>query len=131
MKKLILFVPLAMLFTGCAAVKDIDLSKQEVSRVHEMIDAGNYDAIYEAADEAFRTSVEPARSRALFERVHTAMGAIQSADAGGFEINTKNGSTFVKLTYTTSCAKGKLKEEFDFRMRGKQPKLLNYSVEQL
>jgi len=78
---------------------------------HQRLEAGQYDAIFDAAGVDFRTSVKRWEATGLLAAVHIKMGDCKPpAGSLGYFTNTNTSGTRVQLRYRLACANGALDE---------------------
>jgi len=119
---------IAVVLAGCSMSADTRLAEQAVVRFHEMLDAGQSDAIYsEAADELKKASTRQ-EFVALLDAVHRKLGDTRSSDQKGWNVNYQTSGAFVTLNYQTAYAKGNASEQFVYRLQDSKALLAGYHI---
>lgn len=110
---------------GCSSSSQ---AKSATDIFHQMMDRGEYAAIYDNATPDFRASVGRDVLIAFLTRVHRKMGSCQQSPASvvGMTVNT-NGS-FVTTVSNRTCETGTLAEQFGWRVIGSSAVLLSYNA---
>jgi hypothetical protein len=120
-------IAVLLLAAGCSAGEDKAAAEQAVARFHEHVDAGRFDAIYDAAAPELRQASSRRDLVALLDAVHRKLGTVQSAKLGGWHVNYGTGGHVVQLIYTTQYSAGPATEQFLYSA-GTSPKLLGYNI---
>ena len=115
-----------LLLCTCSISKDADIGRQGVEQFHKQFTAQQDDAIYDAADPAFRRSLSREVSHEFFSRIRRKMGACQDSKEINYLVNESTSGTFVTLHYQTKCANGELNEQFVWRISRGQALLVGY-----
>ncbi|MGH9401964.1 MAG: hypothetical protein ACRD2P_07655 [Terriglobia bacterium] len=113
---------------SCSMSRDVEIARQAVERFHQQVSAGQYDAIYDAADPAYKQSLTREANRNFFSRIRLKTGAFQNAKNTGYFVNTATKGTFVRLRYKTLCCNGELDEQFILRIEGNRATLVRYEA---
>ena len=126
MQRLILV--LAIVVAGCSMSGDAKLAEQAVTKFHESLDAGQFDAIYEDSAKDLKDVATKGDFAALLEAVHQKLGATKSASETGFNMNYNTSGKFVTLTYSTIYAEGEASERFVYRVHDDRALLVGYHI---
>jgi uncharacterized protein DUF4019 len=126
MRSLIVFMAVAM--AGCSMSADTKLAEQAVPQFHAMLDAGRFDAIYEAASEDLRKATKQDSFVALLEAIHRKLGTTKSSAERNWNVNYQTSGTFVTLDYSTTYAEGDATEQFVYRLKDGKALLAGYHI---
>jgi hypothetical protein len=124
---LILLIVLA--FCGCGMSQNVDLAKKAVDEFHTRFNAKQFDAIFDAADPEWKKNTDRDTSTKFFARVQRKMGGCTTSTNDGYNYNVTTGGTFVSIHYQTTCANGKLGEQFRWRVDGQKILLVAYNAD--
>jgi hypothetical protein len=96
---------------------------------HQRLAAGQYDAIYDNAAPAFRTSLNRSDSAKFFTAIRKKMGDCKTpVGAISFFTNANTSGTSVQLRYRLECASGALDETLVYVVTGDGPRLVGYNA---
>lgn len=115
------------LLAGCSAGKDEAAAEQAVVQFHRQLDAGQFEAIYDASGPDMKASTPKASFIRFLDAVHRKLGAVKGTKAQGWGVNYTNGVGSVTLNYQTQFASGSGTEEFVYRT-GTTPTLVGYHI---
>ena len=127
MRKLLAALLIAL--AGCSMSADSKLAEQAVVRFHEMLDAEQFDAIYDQSSDGMKSSVTKERLVSLLQAVHKKLGVTRASDLQGWNVNYQTSGSFVTLTYATTYAQDKAEEKFVYRLEGEKALLAGYHIE--
>ncbi len=113
---------------GCSMREGVSGSEQAVSDFRVSYDAGDYDAIYDAASGEFRKSSDRATFNKYLAGVQRQLGKFRSARQTGFNTSMNPSGNYVTLGYDSDFAKGKAAEQFVYRITAKGPELFAYTI---
>ena len=116
------------LVCGCHAGEDTAAAQQGVQRFHQMLDAAQFDAIYDATGPELKAITPKPQFVALLEGIHTRLGAVQHSKQVGWNVNYNNGGGTIALTYQTQFTSGTGTEQFVYRT-GQPALLIGYHIE--
>jgi hypothetical protein len=108
--------------------KGVDQAKKAADEFHTRFNAKQFGAIFDAADPEWRKTTDRDTSDKFFARVQRKMGACTTSASGGYNYSVTTGGTFVTISYETTCANGKLAEEFRWRVLGDKVLLVSYNA---
>jgi len=128
MRKAIIASALGLLMAGCSSMKDVQASEQQVTRFHQMLDAGQFDAIYQASSSDMKNSDPADKFEAFLGAVHRKLGAVTATKLNGFNVNYTTGGSFATLNYGTTFAGGSATEQFVYRLGNGTPQLAGYHI---
>lgn len=126
MRKLVL--GMAMAVTACGGTASVKQAAQEVESFHHELDAGNYEAIWQASAPAMKASATKADFEKLMAAVHTKLGNTRKSTQSGWRVNATTGGTFTVVGQDTEYARGKAAETFTFQSDGKRLRLVGYNI---
>jgi hypothetical protein len=118
----------AAVFCGCGMSQNVDLAKKAVDEFHTRFNAKQFDTIFDAADPEWQKAMDRDTSDKFFARVQRKMGGCTTSTNDGYNYNVTTGGTFVSIHYETTCANGKLAEQFKWRVNGQKVLLLAYNA---
>jgi hypothetical protein len=118
----------AVALTGCGLKRNTKAAEAEVDRFHQHWNAGEFQAIYDAAHANFRSSQPADQMAATLERVKRNYGAFKSAVRRSWGFSTDNGVSDVKLKYDSVYENGTAVEAFVYRMSGEKALLVSYDI---
>jgi hypothetical protein len=119
----------ASAFSGCGMSQNVDLAKKAVDEFHTRFNAKQFDAIFDAADPGWQKAMDRDTSDKFFARVQRKMGGCTTSTNDGYNYNVTTGGTFVNIHYETTCANGKLAEQFKWRADGQKVLLQAYNAD--
>lgn len=99
-----------------------------VQHFHEQLDAGQFDAIYEASAQDMKEATPRDKFVAFLDAVHRKLGAVKTASQEGWNVNYQTSGSFITMTYKTAFSDGDAVEQFTFRISGEQALLVGYHV---
>jgi opacity protein-like surface antigen len=127
MRKLLIVAAATVLLAGCSAGKDAAAAEQAVTHFHQQLDAGQFDAIYDASAPELKAVTPKAAFLRLLDAIHRKLGAVKGATSQGWGVNYGTGGGTVTLNYQTQFARGSGTEQFVYRT-GSAPTLLGYHI---
>ncbi|MAY20279.1 MAG: hypothetical protein CL955_06640 [Erythrobacteraceae bacterium] len=129
--KLKLFVAAlsALFLAACNPMAQLDKGESTIIEFHETYNEGNAQALYGLTSDEFRGATTPEQMQALVDLVTERMGAVESTEREGFNINTNNGLTETTVTMKTQFAKGEGTETFTFYGSGDDMRLVGWHVD--
>ena len=119
---------IAVVLAACSSSADIKLAEQAVPQFHEMLDAGQFEAIYAASAEGLKKLSTQENFVALLKAVHRKLGNTKSTSQKGWTVNYHTSGTFVTLNYATIYAEGEAAEQFVYFLQGGRALLVGYHV---
>jgi hypothetical protein len=119
---------LALALAGCTMSADTKVAEDAVPKFHEMLDAGQFDAIYDGASDEFKRAATKQDFVALLAAVHRKLGASRSSSEKGWNVNYHTSGSFVTLNYATTYAQGEAHEQFVYRLESGQALLVGYNI---
>jgi hypothetical protein len=128
---------LALVLLGCAllcgAGCGVSSSRQQAEAAigvfHSELNAGDFDAIWDGADDAFRQSVSRQSYDKFVGGVHRKLGRALRTTNQNWSVRSLNLQTSVVLIQRTEFEYGSGTETFTFSVRGESVKLLGYHIE--
>lgn len=123
-----LVVAALAVLTGCSMSADTKLAEQGVRRFHEMLDTGQFEAIYSAADDTLKGEATQENFVALLDAVRRKLGPTKSLNQQTWHVSYNTSGTFVTLNYNTSYTEGDAVETFVYRLRDGTALLAGYHI---
>jgi hypothetical protein len=105
------------------------LSNAAVEHFHEQLNSGQYQEIFDEADDAFRASDNQQELLKFLAAVHAKLGAAGSESLSNIQVNANTNGTFVTTRYTTVFTRGQAFESFTWVKRGDRLNLYRYNVQ--
>ncbi len=127
MRKFLIVGAATGLLAGCSAGKDEAAAEQAVTHFHQLLDAGQYESIYDASTPEMKASAPKPSFVRFLDAVHRKLGAVKQAKQVGWGVNYNTGGGTVTLNYETQFANGSGTEQFVYRT-GSAPALLGYHI---
>jgi Protein of unknown function (DUF4019) len=116
---------------GCSMSADSKLAEQAVPEFHRMLDAEQFEPIYDAAASELKGAITRKEFTELLSAVHRKLGATKSSDQQGWRVNYNTSGTFVTLTCQTHYTEGDATEQFVYRLQGDKALLAGYNINSL
>ena len=114
---------------GWAMMTGKKLSDAAVAHFHQQLDAGQFEAIYDEASEAFKTGGDRDQLLKFLEAVHRKLGHPGKTSFANMNVNTNTNGTFTAVSYTTDFEHGSATETFTWIKSGGNLKLYRYHIE--
>jgi Protein of unknown function (DUF4019) len=121
-------VAVVVLLCGCSMSSDSKLAEQAVPEFHRMLDAAQFDAIYNASAGDLKRVTTRSDFVDLLEAVHRRLGVAASSDQQTWTVNYNTSGTYVTLTYHTKYAEGDATEQFVYHLESGQALLAGYHI---
>jgi hypothetical protein len=120
-----------LLLTGCNAIASKERALAAVDTFHQQLNAGDLDAIWNGADEAFRAAAPRDTFDKFVGAVHRKLGRAVQTSGNGWTINSHNFQTRVVLKQRTQFEHGNGVETFTFVVHGDEVRLVGYNIESM
>ena len=117
-----------LLLAGCSASANIDAAKAGVQRFHDMLNASQFQAVYDQSDAAMQAASSKDRLIQFLSAVHRKLGAAGKSTLQNWNVNYTPTGQFVTLTYQTTFASGPGDENFIYKIDGGAAKLVGYHI---
>lgn len=114
--------------SACSMSDKVDAADDAVVAFHAALDAGSFAELYDAATDELKAATTREDFVDLLSAVSRKLGEVRAATKTGWQVNRQNGKTYVVVAYATTYARGEALEQFTFRMRDGQARLLNYNI---
>jgi hypothetical protein len=123
----------AVALTGCGAVQHYTgaaaRSRAAVDRFHGLVEAGEFQLVYDAAHPALRQALSGEEAARRLSEVRAKLGRIVEVSDVCVEFGVDGSGETVRFEYVVSFASGEAWETYDWRYDGDEPKMLAYAVE--
>jgi len=116
------------LLAGCSMSKDTKVAEEAVPRFHALMNAGAFDAIYEAAADELKQATSEKDFTDLLAAVKRKLGSMQRTSQDNWGINYHTSGTFVTLVYKTSYKNGDATEQLVYRIKDGSARLAGYHI---
>jgi hypothetical protein len=120
--------PLVLLSAACGSQQSIETATASIALFHTQLDAGNYEAIWNTADDAMRQAGPKAEFVKFLDAVHTKLGRVKAMKQAGWRVNETTGGEFVMLQENTMFEKGTGTEVFTYAQHGDRLTLVGYQI---
>jgi Protein of unknown function (DUF4019) len=118
--------------TACAGFAAKGAAEDATAQFHQRLDAEQFDQIYEATDELFKSAATRAQFTEMLAAVHRKLGRIVSSTQTSFYSRDQagtNAGSYISLTYETKFADGASTESFNWRVVGAGVRLVGYRID--
>jgi hypothetical protein len=116
------------LLSACSAGTDVPMAAGAADSFHKQLNAGDYQAIYDASDRLMKNSMLPKPFVEMLTVVHKKLGDFKSAEQPGWNDQVTTNGHFVTLIYHATYVRGSAEENFVFRIDGQRAVLAGYHV---
>jgi len=122
------FVAIFIFLVGCSAPVDTELAEQAVKQFHQMLDSGQFEALYSGAAQDLKKATTQQDFVALLGAVHRKLGNVKSFSRKTWNVNYHTSGTFVTLNYSAVYTEGEATEQFVYRLQDGKALLAGYHV---
>ena len=119
----------AVTLASCSSSADISAAQAGVKTFHSQLDAGQFAAIYQAADPRFRQAAPSADFEKMLGAIRRKLGTTVSTRQTGFRVNYHTAGNTVELAQQTRFQRGEGAESFVFALSGGKVALLGYNIQ--
>ena len=119
----------ALVLTACNPMEQVEVADAKVARFQATYNEGDARGLYGQTSDEFREVTTPQQMDELVEYVTDKMGAIESSERSGININSSNGVNQTTVTMTTTFAKGEGTETYTFIGSGEEMRLAGWNVD--
>lgn len=105
----------AAMLGGCGMKESYDISGAKAKEFHDRLSAGQYDTIWANTASDLRKDASREEFTALLTAVNRKLGKVVEAKQTGWNSNTVNGDTLIKISFDTKFERGKGEETIVFR----------------
>src|SRR5438128_2155312 len=123
----ILVSTLVMAF-GCGGNESKTTAERAVPQFHESYNTNQFDAIYQAADDQFRSATSKKDYYDFMSAVRRKLGRAKSSDLQSWNVFLGTSGRRITLVYQTQFDEGQATERFVFVNSAAGIKLLGYNV---
>ena len=128
MKKQRAAAVLLSLVAGCSTGNDLPMARAGMTTFHQMLNAGQFDAIYANAGPDMKKASSQADMVPLFATVHRKLGAFQSGAVKGWWDSASTSGDYVTIQYVAKYENASVDETFGWRIVGGHALLARYFV---
>jgi predicted helicase len=114
--------------SGAALYRGNKQANMAVQHFHQELNDGQYDKIYQKADDGFRKATTQDEGIRLFQDVHTKLGNATDAKVSSLNISTNTKGTFITIAYNSTFTRGAAAETFKWLRKGSDLALDSYNV---
>ena len=118
----------AAIVAGCSMSADTKVAERAVDTFHEMLNEGQFDAIYATASDELKKAAKREDFVALLDAVHRKLRTTKSWTKKGWTVNYHTSGTFVTLNYSTIYDGGDAAEQFVYRLQDGKALLAGYHI---
>jgi hypothetical protein len=116
--------------SGCGGMSTAKPKAEAAVEVfHQELNSADFDAIWNGADEGFRSSGTREKFNNYLQAVRSKLGKVVSTTNSGWFVRTFNFKTGVNLRQRTTFEHGTGTEDFNYIVQGDEVKLLGYNVQ--
>lgn len=126
---LLIAAAFALLLSACNPMAQLDGAEQYIERFQQTYNSGDARALYGQTSEEFRDATTPEQMQELITLIDERMGAVESSERAGFNLDTNNGLTVSTVTMTTQFTKGEGTETYTFYGTGDDLRLVGWNVD--
>jgi hypothetical protein len=119
----------ALSLAGCSFGDDLKVTKAEVAKFHERLNAGKCAEIYAAAGKDFTRSIKLPGWIEMCEAFRARLGNFKTAPAPGWSNQYNNGVHTMVLTYLSEFEKDKAEEQFILRLDSGKAAITGYHIQ--
>ena len=117
-----------VVLAGCSASADTTVAEHAVDAFHNMLDAGQFEALYVGSAEDLQKVTTQQNFVALLGAIHKKLGNVKATTRQTWNVNYHTSGTFVTLNYSTTYVSGDAAEQFVYRMQDGKALLVGYHV---
>ena len=110
-------------------MEQVEVADQKVDRFQATYNVGDARGLYGQTAPEFREVTTPQQMDELVAYVSETMGAIESSERSGININSNNGVTTTTVTMKTDFTKGDGEETYTFYGTGEDMRLVGWNVD--
>ncbi|WP_116810576.1 hypothetical protein [Steroidobacter cummioxidans] len=106
-------------------------AEPEVKRFHDLLKEREFEAMYAATGQQFKSAVPKNMAIKLFSAIDRKLGPLQQTKQVNWNVNTHNLVTTVALVYQSRFESGEATETFTFHVLNGKPELIGYNIASL
>lgn len=119
---------LVTLLQGCGMAGAKERSLAAVMVFHKQLNAGDFNSIWNSADDAFKANSSRQQYDQFMSAVHRKLGKVIRTSTVNWSVRSHNLKTMVMLVQQTQFERGSGSEQFTFIAKDDGVKLLSYNV---
>jgi hypothetical protein len=119
---------LLIALTGCSMSADTNVAERAIPNFHYMLDAGQFDAIYDASSDHLRQASRRKDFDNFLKAVHGKLGNTKASSQRSFFVNYGTNGTFVTITHNTQFDCGDGIEQFVYVLSDGKASLVGYQI---
>jgi hypothetical protein len=117
---------------GCGdTIKGAEYAESTVAKFREQMKARQFEQIYDATGEEFKTATSRENGIALFAAVDRKLGGFKRAEKVNWAVNTNNMVTMAVVVYNSEYADGNATETFTVKVDDGKGELVAYNIQSL
>jgi hypothetical protein len=129
---LLAVVAAAVAVVGCSGMtKGKEDADRAVAEFHAQLNAGRYDAIWDAGGDDLKGAISRKDFSALLAAVRRKLGDVTGSTTRSWNVNSRNLTTYVALVQDTTFVTGKATETFQYVVRDGRAVLIGYNISSL
>lgn len=118
----------ALLLSACNPVANLDAGEQSIEAYQAAYSANDADALWNQVGQDFRDVTTREQFDDLLEVLQSRLGAIESSERAGFNVNTTTDGTFTVVQMSTQFEQGEGVETYTFLGNGEDMELVGWNV---
>ena len=122
------YLLIAALLGGCSMSADSKLAEQAVPEFHHMLDAAQFDVIYDGSADDLKRVATRKDFVDLLDAVHRKLGVVASSNQRTWKVNDNTSGSYVTLIYDTKYAEGDATEQFVYRLEIDKALVAGYHI---
>lgn len=132
MKHWVMAAAALAVLAGCSdTIHGVEFAEPAVARFREMMEARQFDRLYDSTGAEFKAATPRADGIALFAAVDRKLGKLRGARKISWNVNTNNGLTLVALVYESRYAEGEATETFTVKVSDGTGEIVGYNIQSL
>lgn len=124
----IVLVSIFALLSACSMSKDTSLAEAKIPSFHALLNAGDFDELYEKAAKELKNAATKQDFVKLLSVVHGKLGQVTKSENQTWQVNYNTSGSFVTLVYNTTFTNGSGTEQFVYKISNGQALLVGYHI---